>query len=141
MDLLTDISRCNVAGSIAPAYCSASIRPSCTTIHPSVSVAFMIAPTVVDSPSASRQPRSVSGVMRRGEAAAASDPREIGAVGKISAIWQKVQPTWSAVCQLSRVTGKGGRLAVEPITTARHSLRHRGSCRDGRCLGISAGQR
>src|SRR4029453_6238832 len=86
-------------------------------------------------------PRSVSGVMRRGRAAAASDPREIGAVGKISAIWQNVQPTWSAVCQLSRVTGKGGRLAVEPITTARHSLRHRGSCRDGRCLGISAGQR
>ena len=93
------------------------------TIHPSVSVAFMIAPTVVDSPSASRQLRSANGVMRRESGTARSDPREIVAVGKISAIWQNVQPTCSAVCQLSSVTGKGGRLAVEPITP-RHSLCH-----------------
>jgi hypothetical protein len=52
----------------------------------------MIAPTVLGLPAASRQGRSGSGSVRRSSGAAASDPREMIAVGKISAMWQKVQP-------------------------------------------------
>jgi hypothetical protein len=40
-------------------------------------------------PSASRQPMSANGVMRRVRRASGPDPREISAVGKISAMLQK----------------------------------------------------
>jgi hypothetical protein len=43
-------------------------------------------------PPASRQGSSATGSMRRCSGAAAWDPREMSAVGKISAMWQKVQP-------------------------------------------------